>query len=322
MSRNEVIEWLGADWTAVVDLIRSALRSDVQILNMVNENVLSHSGKMLRPMLSILVSRALGTPGPESFSCAAASELLHNATLMHDDVADKSSQRRGAPTVSAMLGPQAAVLVGDFWLSRAMDILLRSDRKLTMVPLFAQTLNDLAEGEMLQLEKASHCDTTEDDYYRIIYCKTASLFVAAMVSAAESVDASPELVAATRTYAESLGTAFQIKDDILDYAGGEKLGKPVGVDILEQKITLPLLGALKGTEQEAGVRDLVRSIGENPEGADAIRRFVVERKGIEYAAARLDEFILKAERALDVYPDGPAKQFLIDIARYNAFREV
>lgn len=322
MSRSEVIEWLGDDWIAVVDLIRSALRSDVQLLNMVNENVLSHSGKMLRPMLSILVARALGTPGPESFSCAAASELLHNATLMHDDVADKSSQRRGAPTVSAMLGPQAAVLVGDFWLSRAMDILLRSDRRLTIVPLFAQTLNDLAEGEMLQLEKATHCDTTEDDYYRIIYCKTASLFVAAMVSAAEAVNASEDLVAATRTYAEALGIAFQIKDDILDYAGDAQLGKPVGVDILEQKITLPLLGAMKCSGKEEQMRDLVRRVDGNGEEAEAVRRFVKEEKGIEYAAARLDEFILKAERALDAYPDSPAKRFLIDIARYNAFREV
>lgn len=322
MSRNEIISWLGDDWTAIVDLIRSSLHTDVQLLNYVNESVLSHSGKMLRPMLSILVSRALGTPGSASVGCAAAAELLHNATLMHDDVADSSSQRRGAPTVSAMLGPQAAVLVGDFWLSRAMDILLKSDSRLNVVPLFAQTLNDLAVGEMLQLEKASDGNTTEEDYYRIIYCKTASLFVAAMVSAAVSVGASQALVDATRTYAESLGVAFQIKDDILDYAGDAQLGKPVGVDILEQKITLPLLGAMKGSEREAEMRDIVRHIGENAEGADAIRRFVAERDGISYAASRLDEYILKAERALDAYPDGPAKKYLIDIARYNAFRKV
>ena len=143
-----------------------------------------------------------------------------------------------------------------------------------------------------------------------------------MVSAAESVDAPQEMVDATRTYAESLGIAFQIKDDILDYAGDVQLGKPVGVDILEQKITLPLLGAMKGSDRENEIRELVRHIGEDATGAEAVRDFVVEEKGIDYAAARLDEYILKAERALDVYPDGPAKRYLIDIARYNAFRKV
>lgn len=313
---------LGEDWTRMRELIRAGLHTDVALLEDVNGQVFAHSGKMLRPLISLLVAKALGEPNDDSLHYAAASELLHNATLMHDDVADESSERRGAPTVSAMLGPSAAVLVGDFWLAKAVETVFVTERFSRVVKFFSDTLSDLAEGEMYQLEKASSADTTEEDYFRIIQCKTASLFVAAAVSGACSVDAPEELQEAAKAYATALGTAFQIKDDILDYAGSGELGKPVGMDLKEQKITLPLIGALSTLEDESPVRDKILHIHEHPEYCGQLHSFVIERGGIEYAAARLQEYIDKAVDALRTVPDSPARDALVEIARFNAFRQV
>ncbi len=304
------------------ELIRAGLHTDVALLEDVNGQVFAHSGKMLRPLISLLVAKALGEPNDDSLHYAAASELLHNATLMHDDVADESSERRGAPTVSAMLDPSAAVLVGDFWLAKAVETVFVTERFSRVVKFFSDTLSDLAEGEMYQLEKASSADTTEEDYFRIIQCKTASLFVAAAVSGACSVDAPEELQEAAKAYATALGTAFQIKDDILDYAGTGELGKPVGMDLKEQKITLPLIGALSTLEDESPVRDKILHIHEHPEYCGQLHSFVIERGGIEYAAARLQEYIDKAVDALRPVPDSPARDALVEIARFNAFRQV
>lgn len=304
------------------ELIRAGLHTDVALLEDVNGQVFAHSGKMLRPLISLLVAKALGEPNDDSLHYAAASELLHNATLMHDDVADESSERRGAPTVSAMLGPSAAVLVGDFWLAKAVKTVFVTERFSRVVKFFSDTLSDLAEGEMYQLEKASSADTTEEDYFRIIQCKTASLFVAAAMSGACSVDAPEELQEAAKAYATALGTAFQIKDDILDYAGSGELGKPVGMDLKEQKITLPLIGALSTLEDESPVRDKILHIHEHPEYCGQLHSFVIERGGIEYAAARLQEYIDKAVDALRPVPDSPARDALVEIARFNAFRQV
>ena len=197
-----------------------------------------------------------------------------------------------------------------------------TERFSRVVKFFSDTLSDLAEGEMYQLEKASSADTTEEDYFRIIQCKTASLFVAAAMSGACSVDAPEELQEAARAYATALGTAFQIKDDILDYAGSGELGKPVGMDLKEQKITLPLIGALSTLEDESPVRDKILHIHEHPEYCGQLHSFVIERGGIEYAAARLQEYIDKAVDALRPVPDSPARDALVEIARFNAFRQV
>ena len=305
-----------------MDLIHSQLHSDVSLLEQTNAQLLANAGKMLRPMVSLLIARAIGTPTQDSVCYAAAAELLHNATLIHDDVADASQERRGKPTLSAMLGAGTAVLIGDYWLARAVDLIVDTVHRDDVIRKFARTLTDLAEGEMLQLEKASSCDTTEADYLRIIHCKTASLFCAAAETAAVSVDADAAQKAAAFAYGSALGIAFQIKDDILDYAGTDSLGKPVGQDLLEQKITLPLLGALQGSPREAEIRALVRDIPSHPENCERIRRFVVERDGVGLAARRLSEWVERAVRALDAFPDSKAREYLAAIARFNEWREV
>ena len=326
MKRTEVIDFLGRDWTRCGERMNRALESDIDLLNHTNGSILEHGGKKLRPMLSLLVARALSSEGAQlsedSIRYATAVELLHNATLLHDDVADRSDTRRGVPTVMSLLGSSAAVLVGDFWLVRAVDEVLSAEsHKLEVIALFSKTLSDLAEGEMFQLQKAGSDDTTEEDYLRIIYCKTASLFVTACVAAAKSVNATPAEEEMMRRYAKALGIAFQIKDDILDYTG-EDLGKPVGQDLREQKITMPLLGALASADAQTDqkIRTLVRSAADNEENCSRVLEFVSQRGGLEYARRRLDECVAQATSALEPLKHSQAKEYLIALAEYTASR--
>ena len=177
-----VKEYLGAEWVAVQECIAASLASDIELLNQTNRSILSHSGKQLRPILALLSARACSADGRASEATvryAAAAELMHNATLLHDDVADDSDQRRGVPTIRSLMGPTVSVLLGDYWLVKAMDLILgdhEADSK--VIRIFSKTLSDLAEGELLQLQKAQSGDTVEEDYLRIIYSKTASLFAA------------------------------------------------------------------------------------------------------------------------------------------------
>ncbi|MBP3563426.1 MAG: polyprenyl synthetase family protein [Bacteroidales bacterium] len=325
MDIKSLIEFLGADWHAVKERIRASLKSDIELLNSTNDSILSHSGKQMRPMLSLLMARACndGVANDVTVAYAAASDLLHNATLLHDDVADGSLKRRGEPTIMSLMGPSVSVLVGDYWLVKAMELILTvADGGSRVMKIFSKTLSDLAEGEMLQLQKAQNGDTTEEDYLRIIYNKTASLFEAACVSAALSVGADEVQVQAAKAYAVALGLAFQIQDDILDYSGTDAVGKPLGADVLEQKITMPLLGALASVPEEEAlrVRKMVKDIAGHPEYRDVILTFVRENAGIDYAVSQLDRYVSEAVAALDVLPDSEAKKYLVDLAYYTAKR--
>ena len=327
MDITRVKEYLGAEWIAVQKCIAGSLESDIELLNQTNRSILSHSGKQLRPILALLTARGCSADGRSSEATvryAAAAELMHNATLLHDDVADDSDQRRGVPTIRSLMGPTVSVLLGDYWLVKAMDLILgdhEADSK--VIRIFSKTLSDLAEGELLQLQKAQSGDTVEEDYLRIIYSKTASLFEASCVSAALSVGASEQIVEAMRSYAVALGRAFQIKDDLLDYDGTESVGKPLGVDILEQKMTMPLLGALvnAGPDEDKRVRALVRDIVGHPEHRDEIVDFVKRNGGLEYASNRLDYYVNQAVEALNILPDSYEKELLVKLARYTANRD-
>lgn len=329
MDIKAIQEYLGEDWVSVKERISNALRSDIELLNSTNESILSHSGKQMRPMLTLLMARACscGKVTDATVSYAAAAELLHNATLLHDDVADGSEKRRGVPTIMSLMGPSVSVLVGDYWLVKAMELILDIEDDGSgqrVMKIFSKTLSDLAEGEMLQLQKAQMGDTDEQDYLRIIYNKTASLFEAACVSAAISVGASEEYVEAAKAYAVALGIAFQIQDDILDYSGTDAVGKPLGADILEQKITMPLLGALAGADPAvaAEVRKKLRDIPEHPGYRDEILTFVRENRGISHAVASLDGYVSKAVDALSVLPDSKAKDYLVELAYFTARRSM
>ena len=326
MDIKKVREFVGADWQAVQERISGSLHSDISLLDMTNASILSNSGKQMRPLLTVLFARACsgGKTTDATVRYASASELLHNATLLHDDVADDSAQRRGVPTIMSLMGPSVAVLIGDYWLVKALDLILSDGLSDTVVlKIFSKTLSALAEGELLQLQKAQNGDTVEEDYLRIIYNKTASLFEAACVSGVLSVSASEQYEAAAREYSIALGNAFQIQDDILDYDGTESVGKPLGVDVLEQKITIPLLGALSNVseQEEKRIRGLVNDIVGHPEYRDEIVTFVKGNGGLEYSRMRLDEYVEKAVRALDVLPDSQEKAFLVELAYFTARRD-
>lgn len=328
MNLNEIKDYLDRDWKRTANYIEDSLKSDIDLLDKTNRSILSHSGKQLRPLVALLVARACSpgnTADEDSCRYAAGAELLHNATLLHDDVADDSDQRRGMPTIRSMMGPSVSVLIGDYWLVKAMGLILESRTDTgKVIRLFSKTLSDLAEGEILQLQKARSGDTDENDYIRIIFNKTASLFEAAAVSAAISVKAGEDTIRAVREYAVSLGLAFQIRDDIFDYSPEMDTGKPAGVDILEQKITLPLLGAFRnaGKEKESAIRERIGRISENPgQTREEILSFVRENKGIDYARKVLDSYIGKAVDALKQLPESQDRTYLEELAHFVAERQ-
>lgn len=323
---SQILESLHPYMTRVERLIVDALKTDIGLLDITNKSIRERPGKMLRPILAILSAGAAGGINDDTLRFAAAAELLHNATLLHDDVVDGATQRRGAPTVASLLDGRAAVLVGDFWLVKCMQVVLSADKSTDrVIRIFSKTLSDLAEGELLQMEKASKGDTTEAEYLRIIYCKTASLFETAVVSAAVSAQASDTVTDALRNYAVNLGISFQVKDDIFDYESSSgDLGKPVGIDLLEQKITLPLLCALESvTPEEASVvRRKVASIAVNPALATEVRAFVFAHDGVDKASKKLQFYIEKAISCLEILSDSPEKLYLASLARYVGDRNV
>jgi octaprenyl-diphosphate synthase len=326
MNPNEIKNFLGEDWFKVQEKTKSILNSDIDLLNKTNESILSNSGKQVRPMLALLIARACsaGLANEDTHSFAAAAELLHNATLLHDDVADDSDQRRGKPTIKSLMGPCVSVLVGDYWLVRAMELIFSAgDKGNEVIRYFSRTLSDLAEGEMLQLQKAQTCDTDINDYIRIVFSKTASLFEVAALSAAASVNAPKEIAEAVRKYAVALGIAFQIRDDIFDYSEGMDVGKPLGVDILEQKITMPLLAAMENVseEKQAYIRGLVSKIVGKPELREEIVAFVRENNGVDGAQRKLEQYVQEAIDSISILPQTKEKDYLIELVTYVGTRQ-
>ena len=317
MNLSEVQKYLATDWNIFKTFFEEALVSDVSLLNDINKKIISNSGKQLRPMLAILAAKACAPRtklSKPTFSCAAAAEIIHNATLLHDDVVDNSPCRRDKPTIFSRFGAGVAVLVGDYWLSRAIELIMASECSDKIITLFSKTISDLVQGEIFQLQKSELLDTSLEDYYKIIYGKTASLFESAIISGALSVNAPSEYVDALGKYAVFLGYAFQIKDDIFDYTPDAKVGKNIGVDILEKKITLPLLGALvNAPKYDKVLRDKIRDIDNNKE---EILEFINENKGVEYAYSQLDLYVDKAVTSLVVLPDTKEKEFLIKLAKF------
>ena len=322
METDDLILYLGEDWSKVNALIRSVLHSDVGLLDNINNRLLRNSGKMLRPMLTICMARAANGGGgcDGTLPNAASVEILHNATLLHDDVADNADTRRGIPTLMSELGAVPAVLVGDFWLARSVGLISESKHLSWGLHEYARTLTDLAEGEMLQQEKAFKADTTVDDYLRIIHCKTASLFMTACRAGIKSVDGTDELLDAAGRFGRALGMAFQIRDDVLDYAGDSSTGKPVGIDLKEQKITLPLLGALAASEHEKEIRKMIQDIPEHPEYCEKIHNFVLENGGVEYAGRKLEAFEDEALAALEAFPASRDRDVLAYLVNKNSSR--
>lgn len=328
MDCRKIKEGLGENWIKFEETYRRSLVSDNGLITTINEHLLSNPGKMIRPMLSLLSADCCGKINNESIICAVTSEIMHTASLMHDDVTDNSDLRRGVPTIKKLFSPAASVLMGDFWLSRAIKYLLVDNIGYEILHCFAKALEDLSIGELLQMERAADLDITEREYEEIIARKTASLFVASIKSAVLSVyrDDNSGVPAAFEEFAYYFGVAFQIKDDILDYSPDKNIGKPICADIAEHKITLPLIGAIKNAQYDSRSEDIefimkrIESINESPdEEVQAIKSdvlsFIKQYDGLNYAQNELIRCIDKAIDSLNTIPDSHSRQMLIELAK-------
>lgn len=299
MNLQDVIEILGDNWENYRKSFLEGLENDNPLLQRINRYLYDNRGKQLRPVLSLLAAQSCGTPNEVSWSCAAVSEMIHTATLLHDDVVDNSDMRRGALTVKAFFSPAASVLTGDFWLSRALYMLTQSGSNILNCFTFA--LEELADGELFQMQKADTLDISEEDYYKIIYKKTASLFIAALKSAVFSVNGMDNEQKLITDYGYELGVAFQIRDDIFDYSPSIDTGKPYGEDIRERKITLPLIEAfgVAGAEERMNIINLLlsTSFGNKETEDNLVNRvfsFVEQYDGIASAEKKLAGHSIKA----------------------------
>ena len=295
-------------------VIRRRLASSVALIDQIANYIVSAGGKRIRPMLVLLFSNALGFTGRERFELAATVEFIHTATLLHDDVVDESALRRGRRTANALFGNAASVLVGDFVYSRAFQMMVGAGR-MRVLEVLADATNVIAEGEVLQLMNMHDPDVSVDDYLRVIRFKTAKLFEASARLGAVLAEADSAVEEACAAYGRSLGTAFQLVDDLLDYEGAtERLGKNVGDDLREGKPTLPLLIAMeRGTAEQ---RTLLRGAIEHGEIArldeviEVVRATGALEATREAARAEAD----KACEALDLLPATAFREALLDLS--------
>jgi octaprenyl-diphosphate synthase len=320
LSFNDVAELAGADMRAVDDLIRQSLRSDVALVSQVSEYIVAGGGKRLRPLIVLLAARALGYTGRRHVDAAAIIEFIHTATLLHDDVVDSSARRRGRDTANTVFGNQASVLVGDFLYSRAFQMMVDVGR-MRVMRILADATNTIAAGEVMQLMNVHDPEISEDNYRQVIYRKTARLFEAGAQIAAVLANRHADDEAAMIRYGRNLGTAFQLVDDALDYgASAEELGKNLGDDLAEGKMTLPLIYAMENAS--ASDRKMIRSAIE----ADGLQRLaeiqgVIEATGaLQYTAARAQEAADLAIDSLSALPESEHRQALVAIAEFAVKR--
>ncbi|MGY6215905.1 octaprenyl diphosphate synthase [Methylolobus aquaticus] len=308
------------EMAAVDRLILAELSSDVVLINQIGQYIVQSGGKRLRPNLLLLAARAVGYRGENHITLATVIEFIHTATLLHDDVVDESSLRRGRDTVNSLWGNSASVLVGDFLYSRAFELMVRV-QKMRIMEIMSRTTTAIAEGEVLQLLNCNNPATTEQKYLDVVSRKTAILFSAAAQLAAVVAEQPPEVETALRAYGLHLGIAFQLIDDSLDYqADPAELGKNLGDDLAEGKPTLPLIYAMeRGSEADRALLTHAIEHG-NREVFGEVFKIIESTRAIAYTARRAREEADKAIAAVDILPASTYKQALIGLARFSVDR--
>jgi octaprenyl-diphosphate synthase len=308
------------DMMAVDKVIQARLSSDVVLVNQLSHYIVNSGGKRLRPILSLMSSRAYGYEGIHHHTLAAIIEFIHTATLLHDDVVDESELRRGKETANALFGNAASVLVGDFLYSRAFEMMVDVG-SMKVMQILAETTNVIAEGEVMQLMNCHDADTTEQRYLDVIHAKTAKLFEAATRLGAVLCDRPEAEENAMASYGMHLGTAFQLIDDVLDYSSSsEEMGKNVGDDLAEGKPTLPLIYAMRNGTQEQS--DIVRKAIEQGglDYLDSVMLAIKQTGAIEYTEQTAKNEAELAIKQLKHLPESEYKQALEDLARYSVDR--
>lgn len=300
---------------------RDSMKSSVPLLDKITAYIVKRKGKQLRPMFVFLSAKLCGEVNDSTYRAAALIELLHTATLVHDDVVDDSNMRRGFFSVNALWKNKIAVLVGDFLLSRG--LLLSVDNKdYHLLGIVSNAVREMSEGELLQIEKARRLDIAEDVYFDIIRQKTASLIASCCASGAASVVQDKDIQEKMRLFGEYTGIAFQIKDDLFDYGTPGDIGKPTGIDIKEKKMTLPLIYALNKTDrsQKSAIINIIRNHNEEPERVAEVVAFVHRSGGLQYATGKMNEYKEKALSILNSFPENEARRSLQELVIYTTER--
>jgi octaprenyl-diphosphate synthase len=325
-SLNQIQAPIAAEMEEFEQKFRQSMRTKVLLLDKIMGYIVKRKGKQIRPMF-VFFTAHISQPNPTerlpeaSFRGAALIELLHTATLVHDDVVDESNYRRGFFSINALWKNKIAVLVGDYLLSRGLLLALQHD-DYELLKIVSNAVRELSEGELLQIEKARRLDITEDVYFEIIRQKTASLIASCCAVGAASAGADKETIERARLFGEKVGIAFQIKDDLFDY-GTAEIGKPVGIDIKEKKMTLPLIHALAKADW-LEKRRVIFNVKNNEGRRDRVQQvieFVKQSGGLDYAIAVMKQYRDEALAILFTFPESPSRTSLEQLINYTIERE-
>ena len=301
---------------------KSAMKSDVALLDKITHYIIKRKGKQLRPLFVFLSAKMIAPVEEGTYIAASLIELLHTATLVHDDVVDDASERRGFLSINALWKNKIAVLVGDFLLSQGL-LLTTSKNRIDLLHLVSKAVKAMSEGELLQMEKSRKMDITEEVYYKIIKQKTASLVAACCATGACSVTKNKELIANMEKVGIYVGMAFQIKDDIFDYGFSNEIGKPTGIDIKERKLTLPLIYVMNKVEkkQKKLIINTIKKDKQDSKKINEIISMVINEGGIHYAEKKMHYYKDLALKQLDYLPSSPSKEAFIGLINYSINRK-
>ncbi|MCC6725669.1 MAG: polyprenyl synthetase family protein [Saprospiraceae bacterium] len=295
---------------------RGALKSHVPLLDRIMYYIVRRKGKQVRPMFVFLSAQICGGTTEATFTAASMVELLHTATLVHDDVVDESDERRGFFSINALWKNKVAVLVGDYLFAQGLLLALKN-KEFRLLEIISEAVKAMSEGELLQLEKARRLDIKESVYYDVIRQKTASLIAAACSVGAASTTKDEAVIEQMRLFGENLGIAFQIKDDLFDF-GSDDVGKPLGIDIQEKKLTLPLIYALENASRsdKGHIINLIKRHSDKPDKVKEVIAFVQASGGLDYAKAAMERYSAAAFAILDQMPESAAKTAMRELVVY------
>jgi len=301
---------------------KDSLKSNVSLLNRIMHYIIKRKGKQMRPMFVFLSAKLFGNFEASTYRAASMIELLHTATLVHDDVIDEANFRRGFFSINALWKNKIAILVGDFLLSRGLLLAVKHE-EFGLLKIMSAAVQDMSEGELLQIEKARKLDITEKVYFDIIRQKTATLIAACCASGANSVGQNKEIVEKMRLFGEKAGIAFQIKDDLFDYTQSPLIGKPTGIDIREQKMTLPLIYTLNSVDKElkGQIINTIKNYHKDDRKVADVIALVKENGGLEYAKKIMNDYHKSALDILTTFEDNQAKKSLILLLDYVVNRK-
>ena len=320
LSIKDIQAPIAAEMKAFEEKFRGFMKSEVMLLDQIMNYIIKRKGKQIRPMFVFLAAGTCGKITESTYRGAALIELLHTATLVHDDVVDDSDERRGFFSVNALWKNKIAVLVGDYLLSRGMSLSLDNE-DFSLLKIVSNAVKEIIEGELLQLEKARKLDINEGVYFEIIRQKTASLIASCCSVGAASIDSSTEMIEKMRLFGEKVGIAFQIKDDLFDY-GEVEIGKPLGIDIKEKKMTLPLIFALNTTDKSTKRRiiNIIKNESEKPNKVAEVIAFVKSSGGIEYANQKMNAYVDEAMVIVDSFPKNEYQNSLKNLVQFTIDR--